>query len=381
MVAVALLISPIVASAQSTTDDSALIAQLTALIATLTQELQQLISMHATGSLSQHTGKNGVMIQTLTATCQGHPYTNGVNGISWGSYPIGGTGSYTYHWTLSNDVTGTGIGGDSSDLLQQNLLATYGSAGLKSAQVAISDGVNTVTTGCSVSVGSGASVDSASIDSSSQTQTSNSFTITGSSSGIVPYDGIIVYIVPSSYRAYSNDYSSIAGQLGKTGFYKSNSVGTKTSGQWTASFSYVDNGSYFILVYEAQTKVLLARATISVNGTTSLQPSATIDQSSLTSNSGYPVITGSASNVSSVYVYISSSNEGGGSLVPVVNGRWNSGVVYAKAETNGFPAGSYTVTVYGNEMYGPILTTGTLTVQSLQMQAQIQNLLNQINRH
>ena len=259
IIAAALLVSPVIVSAQSTTDDPALIAQLTALIQILTQELQQLLATHGT---HQYTGIKGS--STLTATCQGHPYTDGANGISWGSYPVGGTGSYTYRWTLANDVTSP-AGSDFSNLYQQNTLQNYGSAGQKSAQVTISDGVTTVTTGCSIGIGTGTSVSSASIDSSSQKQTTSSFTITGFASGAAANDGVIVYLVPVGDTPYANNFPLIAGQFGKDGIYVNNGGGMKSGGQWTAQFPYVNNGSYAILVYEAQTKALLAQATLSVS--------------------------------------------------------------------------------------------------------------------
>ncbi len=88
----------------------------------------------------------------LSVSCHGSPYNSGTPGVSWGSTPSGGTGSYIYQWTLSNDNISTGISGTSADLQQQNLLATYGSIGTKSASVVITSGGQSATASCSATI-------------------------------------------------------------------------------------------------------------------------------------------------------------------------------------------------------------------------------------
>ncbi len=96
--------------------------------------------------------------------------------------------------------------------------------------------------------------------------------------------------------------------------------------------------------------------------------SATIDQSSLTTGSATPTITGTASGISSVYILVrslSSSDpvgnvEEGPTPVDVTNGRWSTGVLYGKG---GFTPGTYTVSIE-NGLNGPLLTTGILVIGS-----------------
>ena len=98
----------------------------------------------------------------------------------------------------------------------------------------------------------------------------------------------------------------------------------------------------------------------------STAPSATIDQSSLTTSSLSPTITGTASGVSSVYIQVISLSsadpagtvEEGPTPVTVTNGDWSTGTLYGKG---GFTPGTYTVSIE-NGVNGPLLTSGTLTL-------------------
>jgi hypothetical protein len=96
----------------------------------------------------------------------------------------------------------------------------------------------------------------------------------------------------------------------------------------------------------------------------STQPSATIDQSSLTTTSLAPTITGTATGVSQLYVVVYNSSDkvwgSGNTDVNVVNGRWS---VQIGAPVSSFvlAPGIYTVKVYvwpGDAL----LSSGTLTV-------------------
>jgi hypothetical protein len=101
---------------------------------------------------------SGTLVVTIapstafSATCSGTPYNSGTPGVSWAAAPSGGNGTYAYQWTLANDNTGTGISGTSADLRGQNLLATYGSTGTKSAIVVVSSGGQSATANCSTSI-------------------------------------------------------------------------------------------------------------------------------------------------------------------------------------------------------------------------------------
>src|ERR1700690_1233063 len=100
-----------------------------------------------------------------------------------------------------------------------------------------------------------------------------------------------------------------------------------------------------------------------------IQPSASIDQSSLTTSSGVPTITGSASGVYSVFVTVTAGTNQVGTATQTgigegdaSNGRW-SATIYPKG-ANAFTAGIYTVTIYNDlsGLYGPVLATGTLSI-------------------
>jgi hypothetical protein len=98
--------------------------------------------------------------------------------------------------------------------------------------------------------------------------------------------------------------------------------------------------------------------------------SATINQSSLTTTSGTPTITGSASGLSTVYVVVSANNQAGHSQgnISVLNGQWST-IITPLAETT-LPSGTYQVSVYSSYSdptngVAP-LTTGTLTINTPQ---------------
>ncbi len=133
----------------------------------------------------------------------------------------------------------------------------------------------------------------------------------------------------------------------------------------TGSHTYTSAGTYAAKLKDASGMILGTTIITVTNGATAATPSATIDQSSLTTSSSGPTITGSASGVSSVYVAVTAganqagtANQSGSGQVPVVNGRW-SVTVYPKADI--FTAGVYTVSVY-TAVGGTLLTTGTLSI-------------------
>jgi len=84
------------------------------------------------------------------------------------------------------------------------------------------------------------------------------------------------------------------------------------------------------------------------NANPSGQVSVSIDTNALVSTSGTPTMTGSASNLSQVYVTLAGNNEFGHSQgnVTVVNGRWSAAI--APLADSSFPAGTYQIAVYGS---------------------------------
>ncbi|MGH7141479.1 MAG: hypothetical protein ACREGH_02500 [Minisyncoccia bacterium] len=100
-----------------------------------------------------------------------------------------------------------------------------------------------------------------------------------------------------------------------------------------------------------------------VHNRNSTQPSATFDQSSLTTSSANPTITGIASNVSTMVLAI--KNQLGVSIAninaSVTGGTWAIPI-------GGLTNGTYSLTLYNivngyNLTNAQVLATGTLTVQ------------------
>jgi hypothetical protein len=99
-------------------------------------------------------------------------------------------------------------------------------------------------------------------------------------------------------------------------------------------------------------------------------PTAAIDQSSLTTSSNYPILSGSAAGVSHLTFHVANSNMtsyASGQVTTATSGRWSVALSY-------LPAGTYTVKVYkydparGYELSSAtLLTTGTLTITNPSM--------------
>ena len=107
-------------------------------------------------------------------------------------------------------------------------------------------------------------------------------------------------------------------------------------------------------------------ATVQISGNL-VASTATISQSSLTTTSGTPTLSGTASGVSAVYITVSGNNQYGTSNggVSVTNGQWSTTInpraIYA------FPVGTYTVQVLtynGSSVGTTVLATGTLTINA-----------------
>lgn len=107
-----------------------------------------------------------------------------------------------------------------------------------------------------------------------------------------------------------------------------------------------------------------------ITATAAAKVSVSIDRNSLTSTSAFPIITGSASNVSSLDVHIQGYLPAKGEVndlyagtVPVVNGRWSftpSASNAAFAGPQGLSSGSYSIVV--GQSSASKVVTGTLTV-------------------
>lgn len=95
----------------------------------------------------------------------------------------------------------------------------------------------------------------ATVDSSTLSQSTNTFMLSGTVSGPILMHGILAFIVPTSQIPYASSYSTIYGQVGKDGFYEQ-AGGAYSSGRWSIAFSNVANGTYEVLIYDSQTKAL-----------------------------------------------------------------------------------------------------------------------------
>ena len=205
----------------------------------------------------------------FSATCHGTPYNSGTPGISWASTPIGGLNPYTYQWTLSNDVVGTGISNTSADLQQQNLLATYASTGLKGAIVLVNSGALSFTAGCTATIApqGSATITSPTVQYVGSANVSGTFANTDASSAIVvlvsqPYAGSTSWNTVGGYLQGSTYATSPVGNR----FYSYSSAVTGPNHQFSVGFSNVPAGSYSVLVYTGTygSQSLLTQGTVTI---------------------------------------------------------------------------------------------------------------------
>jgi len=137
--------------------------------------------------------------------------------------------------------------------------------------------------------------------------------------------------------------------------------------------TYTSPGTYIATLKDSSGNSL-GTATITITGNNSTQPSATIDQSSLTTNSQSPTITGTGQGTGAVEVEVSeipvnpdNSGPDWSGKVSVQNGVWSFTPSNANAMIGGGPLSSsylYKVLVWlpGSNSSNP-LASGTLTVQ------------------
>jgi hypothetical protein len=98
---------------------------------------------------------------------------------------------------------------------------------------------------------------------STLTQSSNSFSISGSDANV---SGLFVAIVGSSYAGPS-DYTSITNLMKGSGQYEAvgNTATLESDSQWSAPFNNVANGTYKLYIYATPSNTLLATETLTVN--------------------------------------------------------------------------------------------------------------------
>lgn len=103
-------------------------------------------------------------------------------------------------------------------------------------------------------------VPSVTLDSSSLSQHTGSFLITGSATNTT---GVTVLVEPVAYSEI-RDFAMVDGQVGKDGYYRMSSA--VNGGRWSVNFSYSVPSSLFVLVYDTNTKALLAADTLTIGG-------------------------------------------------------------------------------------------------------------------
>jgi peptidoglycan hydrolase-like protein with peptidoglycan-binding domain len=84
----------------------------------------------------------------LAGMCSGTQYSTNPLGITWVAQVSSGTGSYTYSWSVYNDVTAYTLGSTASSKFS----ATYATAGTKEAIAKVSDGKTSITLKCSTTI-------------------------------------------------------------------------------------------------------------------------------------------------------------------------------------------------------------------------------------
>jgi hypothetical protein len=79
----------------------------------------------------------------LTASCEAIPSTARIGqNVLWSVMPVGGSGVYSYNWSGTDNLAGSGI----------SVNKTYNTAGIKNASVVVTSGNETKTANCSVTV-------------------------------------------------------------------------------------------------------------------------------------------------------------------------------------------------------------------------------------
>lgn len=136
-----------------------------------------------------------------------------------------------------------------------------------------------------------------------------------------------------------------------------------------ATETYTNPGTYTALLRD-ENNAVLDSLTLTVTGaaSTSSTPSATIDQSSLTTTSTTPTITGTASGLSEVFIDLFKNGNDFSGWAQVTDGKWSFMVSSSTANVNNdakqLAPGTYDVNIdTDGSVNGNILYSGTLTVQ------------------
>jgi hypothetical protein len=194
------------------------------------------------------------------------------------------------------------------------------------------------------------------------TQSSPALLTATPTSGSAPLT-VEFHINPGMASASSIDFGDDKTNVETLGNSPGNSCGDPNESE--CGHTYTTPGTYTAHIYDIKSEVL-GTVTITVTGSNSTQSSATIDQSSLTTGSANPTITGSTTAGPATFL-VSIKNSSGSTVYssapPINNGHWS---VVSPA----LAAGTYQVIVYGGGG-GNILATGTLTVNAAQSSAPI----------
>jgi hypothetical protein len=262
-----------------------------------------------------------VVTSSLSAYCTGSPFNGGTPGTSWHVNASGGSGNYTYQWTMSNDVTfvNDSLGG----LQTPSVMVNYGSTGTKNASVTVTDGRTTTVTGCSATIGSssGSNQPSASLDVSSMSYS------TGGKDTAAP-------LITGSASNVSQVSVDIKGSGAKTNV---------VNGRWQAYLNSVTPGTYDVQISDndpgSNYGIVLARGSLTVTAPSTPAPYITSTSAKAAGNfevdaGGQVGIFGTnLSTVDSTQVYI------GGVSAPVI---WTSDTqISATVPSNLTPGQSY----------------------------------------
>ena len=174
------------------------------------------------------------------------------------------------------------------------------------------------------------------------------------------------FLVPTQWSS-SLDYKIVFGLFSKMSGIYSGGAGL-TSNKWEAQFDSVSPGPHLFLLYDGGSHALLAQDTLTIHAGSG--PSATIDQSSLTSSSGNNlVVAGTAKGTTAVVLKVTDEdgvimwhNDGLSGSVSS-DGHWSTNLSH-------LGSGTYIVWVYKNIndetnsgiSGGNFLTIGTLVV-------------------